>query len=79
MSKKRTNFLLKKMNATIARYNKISDGDKVAVAVSGGKDSLSLLRLLLDRKDSIGERYDLLAVSIFPRKIRLYLHCSNAI
>ena len=39
-------FVLKQVNATIGERAMIRDGDRVAVAVSGGKDSLSLLALL---------------------------------
>ena len=35
-----------KVRATIARYNMFSFSDKIAVAVSGGKDSLNLLQIL---------------------------------
>ncbi len=35
-----------KVRATIARYDMFNLSDKIAVAVSGGKDSLSLLRIL---------------------------------
>lgn len=39
--------LLRKTGEAIARFNMIRDGDRVAVAVSGGKDSISLLEALL--------------------------------
>ena len=39
-------WLLKPVNQAIREYGMIAAGDRVAVAVSGGKDSLSLLRLL---------------------------------
>lgn len=35
-----------KVRATIAKYNMFNYSDKIAVAVSGGKDSLSLLHVL---------------------------------
>lgn len=31
-------------------YNMIEDGDKIAIGVSGGKDSLTLLRLMAELK-----------------------------
>jgi len=42
-----TRNLLRKVNRGIDRFDLISEGDRVLVAVSGGKDSLSLLHLLL--------------------------------
>lgn len=53
-------------------YNMLSDGDKIAVAVSGGKDSLTLLRVLHDRRRFVPIKYDILAVHIdlgYPRSI----------
>jgi len=57
-------FLLKRVNQAIRDFGMIGDGDRVAVAVSGGKDSLSLLRLLQVRMASAPERYELVAVHI---------------
>jgi tRNA 2-thiocytidine biosynthesis protein TtcA len=42
----------------------IRDGDRIAVAVSGGIDSLSLLALLRLRKKRVPQRYQLTAVHI---------------
>ena len=40
--------ILKKMGKALIDYGMIDDGDRILVAVSGGKDSLSLLHLLND-------------------------------
>ncbi|MFZ5800062.1 MAG: ATP-binding protein [Candidatus Omnitrophota bacterium] len=57
-------FLSKKVGKAIADYNMLSDGDKVAVAVSGGKDSLSLLHILNERRKFVPIKYDLLPIHI---------------
>ena len=40
--------IVEKTRRTVSKYSLIRPGEKVAVAVSGGKDSLSLLRVLAD-------------------------------
>jgi len=57
-------YLLKKVNKAIREYRLIEEGDHIAVAVSGGKDSLSLLRLLQIRQRSAPEQYDLVALHV---------------
>ncbi|MFH1413338.1 MAG: ATP-binding protein [Candidatus Omnitrophota bacterium] len=68
---KGTEFYISKLaGRAIMDYKMLSDGDKVCVAVSGGKDSLSLLRILNDRRSFIPIKYGLLAVHIdfgYPR------------
>src|SRR5437763_12195735 len=39
--------LLRKVGEAVARFKMIRDGDRVAVALSGGKDSLTMLEALL--------------------------------
>jgi len=57
-------FLLKEVNRTIGEYGMIRDGDRIAVAVSGGKDSLSLLTLLRMRRQRIPQAFEVVAVHI---------------
>ena len=57
-------WLLKEVNRAIRDYAMLADGDRVAVAVSGGKDSLSLLHLLDIRRQTVAERYELAAIHV---------------
>jgi tRNA 2-thiocytidine biosynthesis protein TtcA len=50
----------------ISHYDMIEDGDRILVAVSGGKDSLTLLWILNDRLSRIPIRYQLFPVYIDP-------------
>ncbi|MEM4723811.1 MAG: ATP-binding protein [Candidatus Hadarchaeum sp.] len=57
-------YLLKGVNKALRDYEMIADGDRVAVAVSGGKDSFTLLYLLWLRQQSFPERYEIVAVHV---------------
>jgi tRNA 2-thiocytidine biosynthesis protein TtcA len=57
-------WLLKDINKAIRDFEMIQDGDRIGVAVSGGKDSLSLLRLLDWRRQSVPQKYELVALHI---------------
>jgi tRNA 2-thiocytidine biosynthesis protein TtcA len=48
----------------IADYGLIQPGDHVAVAVSGGKDSLTLLDILMDLRRRAPVKFDLVAVTV---------------
>lgn len=48
------------------RYDMISDGDRILVGLSGGKDSFTLLWILNERRSRIPINYDLYAVYIDP-------------
>ena len=57
-------YLLKEVTRAIGEFDLIAEGDRVAVAVSGGKDSRALLKLLLRHRHKAGYRYDLLALHV---------------
>lgn len=57
-------YISKLVGKAMTDYGMLSEGDKIAVAVSGGKDSLTLLRVLNDRKAFVPVKYELLAVHI---------------
>ena len=58
------NNLLSPFRRAINEYRMIESGDKVAVGVSGGKDSLALLTMLAAYQKYFGVPFDLLAVTI---------------
>jgi tRNA 2-thiocytidine biosynthesis protein TtcA len=65
-------YISKGIGRAIMDYKMLADGDKIAVAVSGGKDSLTLLRLLIDRQAFVPIKYDLIALHIdmgYPKSI----------
>lgn len=61
--------LLSKMRQAINDYNLIENGDKIAVGLSGGKDSLTLLHLLYEYKKFSPENFELIAITLNPGKV----------
>jgi tRNA 2-thiocytidine biosynthesis protein TtcA len=67
------------LGQALHRYGMISHGDRILVGLSGGKDSLSLMWFLNERKERILIDYELVAVYIdlgfddsFSERLKLY-------
>lgn len=58
--------ILGKMRKAIEEYNMIDDGDKIAVCLSGGKDSITMLKGFKALQKFYPKKFDLIAISINP-------------
>ena len=58
--------MLSYIRKAVDDYNMIEDGDKIAVGLSGGKDSITLLMGLKALQRFYEKKFDLIAISINP-------------
>ena len=55
------------MRSACQKYDMIQDGDRIAIGVSGGKDSLALLASMARLREFYPQKFDIVAVSIDMR------------
>ncbi len=58
--------ILSKMRKAIDDYQMIQEGDKIAVALSGGKDSVTLLYALKNLQIFYPKKFELMAITVNP-------------
>jgi tRNA(Ile)-lysidine synthetase-like protein len=51
---------------SIDDYNMIEEGDKIAIGLSGGKDSITLLHVLYTLKRYYPKKFEMIAITIHP-------------
>ncbi len=57
-------YISKRMGRAIMDHAMLAEGDRIAIALSGGVDSLTLLQVMRDRKSFVPIHYHLVAVHI---------------
>lgn len=58
--------ILSSLRKAVEEYSMIEDGDKIAVGISGGKDSLTLLLALKNLQIFYPKKFEILAITIDP-------------
>lgn len=58
--------IIGKARKAIEDFDMIEDGDKIAVGLSGGKDSITLLHTLINLQKFYPKKFELMAITIHP-------------
>ncbi len=58
--------ILSALRKAIENYNMIEEGDKIAIGLSGGKDSITLVMALKALQRFYPKKFDILAISVNP-------------
>ncbi|MGM0509325.1 MAG: ATP-binding protein [Fusobacteriota bacterium] len=56
----------RKFIKAVREYNMVEDGDKIAIGISGGKDSLLLLKLFSELKKDRSRDFEILPITLDP-------------
>lgn len=59
--------LMSRMRAAMEKYEMIEDGDRIAVGLSGGKDSVALLAALAEMRRFYPKKYEVVAITVDMR------------
>ena len=58
--------ILSHMRKAIEEYKMIDEGDKIAICLSGGKDSITMLKAFKNLQIFYPKKFDIIAVSVNP-------------
>ena len=58
---------MSRIRAAMEKYNMIEDGDRIAVGLSGGKDSVALLAALAEMRRFYPKKFDVIAITVDMR------------
>ncbi|MFH1093210.1 MAG: ATP-binding protein [Candidatus Omnitrophota bacterium] len=71
--RKNTQYIRKQMSRVIKDYSMINEGDRILIAVSGGKDSLCLLEMLRARQSFSPVKYEISPVHFNEETINAHI------
>ena len=58
--------ILSHMRKAIEEYKMIEEGDKIAICLSGGKDSITMLHAFKNLQIFYPKKFDIIAISVNP-------------